>query len=90
MIKFAAAFILTAFLLMNSAGAEAQTIEDEALDWLKAYLQVDTVNPPGNESRAVEFYARILKAEGIPYETQESAPGRGNIWAGWKVAGPRR
>jgi acetylornithine deacetylase/succinyl-diaminopimelate desuccinylase-like protein len=61
--------------------ASAQAIEDEALDWLQAFLRVDTINPPGNESRAVEFIARILDAEGIPYQTAESAPGRGNIWA---------
>ncbi|MCI0517261.1 MAG: M20/M25/M40 family metallo-hydrolase [Woeseiaceae bacterium] len=59
----------------------AQPIEDEALAWLQEYIRIDTVNPPGNEYRAVEFIARILEAEGIPYMTAESAPGRGNIWA---------
>jgi acetylornithine deacetylase/succinyl-diaminopimelate desuccinylase-like protein len=61
--------------------ADAQSIEDEALDWLQAYIKVDTINPPGNESRAVEFIAAILEAEGIPYQAAESAPGRGNLWA---------
>ena len=55
--------------------------EDSPLDVLKAYLEVDTVNPPGNEARAVAFFAKIFDAAGIPYETGESAPGRGNIWA---------
>jgi acetylornithine deacetylase/succinyl-diaminopimelate desuccinylase-like protein len=59
----------------------AQSIEDEAVVWLQEFIQVDTVNPPGNESRAVDFYAAIFDAEGISYETAESAPGRGNIWA---------
>ncbi|PCJ24036.1 MAG: peptidase M20 [SAR86 cluster bacterium] len=59
----------------------AQTIEDEAVDWLQEFIQIDTINPPGNESRAVDFYAAIFEAEGIEYETAESAPGRGNIWA---------
>jgi acetylornithine deacetylase/succinyl-diaminopimelate desuccinylase-like protein len=49
--------------------------------WLQEFIQVDTINPPGNESRAVDFYAAIFDAEGIAYETAESAPGRGNIWA---------
>jgi acetylornithine deacetylase/succinyl-diaminopimelate desuccinylase-like protein len=61
--------------------AQAQPIEDEALAWLQEFIRVDTVNPPGNESRAVDFIARILEAEGIPYQTAESTPGRGNIWA---------
>ena len=48
---------------------------------LQAYLQVDTISPPGNESRAVDFLAKIFDKEGISYESAESAPGRGNIWA---------
>jgi acetylornithine deacetylase/succinyl-diaminopimelate desuccinylase-like protein len=59
----------------------AQSIEDEAVAWLQEFIQVDTINPPGNESRAVDFYAKIFEAEGIEFETAESAPGRGNIWA---------
>jgi acetylornithine deacetylase/succinyl-diaminopimelate desuccinylase-like protein len=48
---------------------------------LSDFVAVDTINPPGNESRAVEFYAKIFEEEGIEYFTGESAPGRGNIWA---------
>ena len=72
--------LLTALLGLNFA-AQAQSIEDEALIWLQDFIRVDTINPPGNETRAVEFIASILEAEGIPYQTAESAPGRGNLWA---------
>ena len=72
---FSIAFLLTALPVYS------QTIEDEALDWLQSFLQVDTVNPPGNESLAVDFIADILKREGIDYQSAEIAPGRGNIWA---------
>ena len=58
-----------------------QTLEDEAVGWLQNYIQIDTINPPGNEYRAVDFLAEIFEAEGIQYQTAESAPGRGNIWA---------
>jgi acetylornithine deacetylase/succinyl-diaminopimelate desuccinylase-like protein len=68
-------------LLLLSVVAGAQSIEDEALDWLQQFIRIDTINPPGNETRAVDFIAGILEAEGIPYQTAESAPGRGNIWA---------
>jgi acetylornithine deacetylase/succinyl-diaminopimelate desuccinylase-like protein len=61
--------------------ADADALADASVELLQEYLRVDTTNPPGNESRAVEFFARILDREGIPYETAESAPGRGNIWA---------
>lgn len=66
---------------LSSGTTWAETVEDEAVAWLQEFLQVDTINPPGNEARAVDFYAAIFEAEGIPYETAESAPGRGNIWA---------
>ncbi len=73
-------------MLCTATGARAQAVDttalaDEAVQRVQEYLRVNTVNPPGNESRAVEYLARIFDAEGIPYETAESAPGRGNIWA---------
>ena len=55
---------------------------------LSGYLKVDTINPPGNESRGVEYLAKLLGAHGIAYETGESAPGRGNLWARLK-GGPK-
>jgi len=54
---------------------------DEAVQRLSTYLQVDTVNPPGNESNGVRYLAGILDAEGIEYASGESADGRGNLWA---------
>ena len=61
--------------------AQSASLENRAVQWLQEFVRVDTVNPPGNEYRAVEFYARIFDEFGIPYQTAESAPGRGNIWA---------
>lgn len=63
------------------AAQSAEDIEAQAVAWLQEFIRVDTINPPGNEYRAVEFYAKIFEAAGIEYETAESAPGRGNIWA---------
>ena len=74
-------YIFVLIMFIWTSAVNAQSIEDEALDWLQAYIQVDTMNPPGNESRAVEFIGNILEAEGIPFKTAESAPGRGNLWA---------
>lgn len=68
--------------LQASATTSAQpSLADEAVTWLQTYLKIDTINPPGNESRAVDFYSAILDAEGIPWTSAESAPGRGNLWA---------
>jgi acetylornithine deacetylase/succinyl-diaminopimelate desuccinylase-like protein len=71
-------------LAWSEGRATAQDVgklQDEAVRRVGEYLRVNTVNPPGNETRAVDFLARILEAEGIAYEKAESAPGRGNLWA---------
>ncbi|HET9399508.1 MAG TPA: M20/M25/M40 family metallo-hydrolase [Candidatus Acidoferrales bacterium] len=62
-----------------------KTVDPEAVAKLREYLRIDTTNPPGNESRGVEWYAKIFDAKGIPYQTGESAPGRGNIVARLKA-----
>jgi len=67
-----------------------QKVDAEAIAKLSEYIRVDTSNPPGNEARAAQWLAGIFKAEGISFETAESAPGRGNIVARLKatVANP--
>jgi acetylornithine deacetylase/succinyl-diaminopimelate desuccinylase-like protein len=37
----------------------------DAVKLLSSYVGIDTVNPPGNESRAINFYAKIFEEEGI-------------------------
>ena len=70
-----------ALLLLAPGLLNGQSLEDEAVAWLQDFIRVDTINPPGNEHRAVDYYANIFNREGIAFETAESAPGRGNIWA---------
>ena len=72
------ALILT---LLLASPTQAKEISDEALEWLQQFLRIDTINPPGNESRAVDFLGKILDAEDIEWHSAESAPGRGNLWA---------
>lgn len=64
------------------------TLQDETVQRAKEYLRINTTNPPGNEAEAMKWFARIFKAEGIPFDTASSAPGRGNIWARLK-GGPK-
>lgn len=79
--------LVSLVLLLAGQGAWAQgdaelgRLQDEAIERLQAYIRVNTINPPGNESRGVEFFGEIFRQEGIPFESAESAPGRGNIWA---------
>ena len=70
--------IFIVFVLGTASVAYSQNV---ALDRLIEYLEIDTINPPGNETRGVVFFQRIFDEAGIEYETAESAPGRGNIWA---------
>jgi len=65
----------------NPAAQDLEQYAQQGIERLSAYLQIDTINPPGNESRGVAYLAQLLDAAGIEYETVESAPGRGNIWA---------
>src|SRR5438128_256444 len=53
----------------------------EAVDLLRAYLQIDTTNPPGNEIAGTRFLAEVLQRAGIESRTVESAPGRANLVA---------
>ena len=53
----------------------------EAVDLLRAYLQIDTTNPPGNEIAGARFLADVLQRAGIESRTVESAPGRANLVA---------
>lgn len=67
--------------LLLSAVAGHATAQDSPLERLRHYVEIDTTNPPGNEARGVAYLANVLAEAGIPYQTAESAPGRGNLWA---------
>jgi len=58
-----------------------QAAGDEAAVILSQYLQIDTSNPPGNETRGAQFLAQILNKEAIAAEIVEFAPGRGSLIA---------
>src|SRR5262249_8446244 len=54
---------------------------DEAVRYLSEFLRIDTVNPPGNETRGAKYLQSLLQREGIPSEIFELEPGRGNLVA---------
>ena len=70
------------------AAQDLSKLQDETVRRTKEYLRINTTNPPGNEADAMKWFAGIFKAEGIPFDTASSAPGRGNIWARLK-GGPK-
>lgn len=76
---------LAAVIPMMPAGGQQNIdmakLQAEAVQRTREYLRINTTNPPGNEVESMRWFARIFKAEGIPFDTATSAPGRGNVWA---------
>ncbi len=52
---------------------------DETVAHLRALVQIDTTNPPGQERPAAEYMASVLQREGLEPVVLESAPERGNL-----------
>lgn len=63
------------------ANIDIAKLQTEAVQRTREYLRINTANPPGNEVESMRWFARILKQEGISFDTVVTAPGRGNIWA---------
>src|SRR5262245_41147367 len=57
------------------------TLRDEATALLQALLRLDTVNPPGNESRAAELLRDYLSKSGIDADLYARVPERANLVA---------
>jgi acetylornithine deacetylase/succinyl-diaminopimelate desuccinylase-like protein len=61
---------------------------DEAVEVLRGYLRVDTVNPPGNETLGAEYLKAELQKDGLEATIHEFAPGRGSLVARLKATKP--
>ena len=62
----------------------------EAVDILVDLVRIDSTNPPGNETLVVEYLASVLEAEGIPFDTYETVPGRSNLVTRYRGNGTKR
>ena len=47
--------------------SDHRSLGDRARQYLIDLIRLDTSNPPGNETRAVEYLKQVLDAEGIPF-----------------------
>jgi acetylornithine deacetylase/succinyl-diaminopimelate desuccinylase-like protein len=65
-------------------------IEQETMQHFQALLRLDTSSPPGNEIRAVEYLAQVLKRESISYDVFAKDPQRPNLVARIKGNGKKR
>ncbi len=85
------------FLLLSVGTLAAQP---KAIDWgqqqaeilrhFRALIQIDTTNPPGNETKAVEYLKKVLEDEGIPTQTFSLDPNRTNLVARLKGNGRKK
>src|SRR6266567_5448142 len=64
--------------------------KSEILTHYRSLVQIDTRNPPGNETKAVEYLKKALEAEGIPTKTFALDPARANLVARLKGNGAKR
>ena len=88
---------ITSLLFCAASTAQAQIPQ---VDWAKqkteilthyrSLIQIDTRNPPGNETKAVEYLKKALEAEGIPTKTFALDPARANLVARIKGNGKKR
>jgi acetylornithine deacetylase/succinyl-diaminopimelate desuccinylase-like protein len=64
-------------------------VNQEVTQLLRELIQIDTTNPPGNETKAATFIAQYLANEGFKTEIIESAPGRGSVITRLKGTGEK-
>ena len=74
----------------DAAKIDWSAIEKEAGVLLSRSIQIDTSNPPGNESAAASFWQKVLAHEGIDSHIYESAPNRGIVYARLKGNGTKK
>src|SRR5258705_6956323 len=85
--------ILLLFTTAATAQVPAVNWERQKVEILRHYrslVQIDTSNPPGNETKAVEYLKKVFDAEGIPAKTFALEPSRANLVARIKGNGSKR
>lgn len=86
--------------LIPLAAAIAAWAQPPAIDWTaqqpeilrhyRALVQIDSSNPPGNETRVVEYLKRVFDAEGIENQVFALDPERANLVARIRGNGSKR
>lgn len=87
--------VLTFSLLGASLPLFCQTpdwskVNPEAMRHFQALVQIDTTDPPGNETRVVEYVKKVLEAEGMPAIVAAKDPARANLIVRLKGNGSKK
>jgi acetylornithine deacetylase/succinyl-diaminopimelate desuccinylase-like protein len=90
--------ILLFLSMFSAASANAQQsylidweeVGEESIDHLVELIQIDSSNPPGNETAVAQYLAAVLAAEGIESKTYALEESRANLVARAKGNGSKR
>ena len=76
-------------LILSCFPAASALAQDRSIDWpaqrpellrhFRALLQIDSRNPPGNETQVVDYLKSVLDAEGIATRVFALEPARANL-----------
>jgi acetylornithine deacetylase/succinyl-diaminopimelate desuccinylase-like protein len=88
MIRFAPVFALAAIAAAQIP--DWPKVNAELLRHYTAVVQMDTTDPPGNETKVVEYVKKVLADEGIPSIVSANDPGRANLIARLKGNGSKK
>src|SRR5258705_11780317 len=82
-------------IVVGVLGAQTPSVdwrkqEAETLRHYRSLVQIDSSNPPGNETKVVDYLRRVLEAEGIATKTFALDASRANLVARLKGNGSKR
>ncbi len=87
---FVFALLAAAALPSGAQTPDWSKINDEAMRHFQALVQIDSSDPPGNETRVAEYVKKTLEADGIQVMMMAQDPARANIIARLKGNGSKR
>src|SRR5579864_7735941 len=90
MIRIALFVMFAAPLLAQPPSVDWTKQKAEILRHYRSLVQIDTSNPPGNETKAVEYLKKVLESEGIPTKVFALDPARANLVARIRGNGKKR
>src|SRR5438105_2639446 len=76
--------------LAQTPRAEWQAAQSETLTHFRKLVQIDSSNPPGNETRVVDYLKSVFTKDGIASEVFALEPERANLVARLKGNGKKR
>ncbi|HWF09609.1 MAG TPA: M20/M25/M40 family metallo-hydrolase, partial [Bryobacteraceae bacterium] len=83
-------FAISLPALVHAQTPDWTKINDEAMRHFQALVRIDSTDPPGKETKVVEYVKQVLDAEGIPSVLIAKDPARANLIARLKGNGSKK